>query len=106
MVFQSVIERLPTSKRGILALAAAIGMLASPSCAEVILEDKGLYKKDTWNVGKYYDDLDDATDAPGVVTRGSDPRRPSGPAVDFERRPGVAPVGRGDEGRTPNESRR
>ncbi len=65
-----------------IALIAAI--TATTADAEVIYEDKGLYKKETWNIGKRYDDLDDPSDAPGVITRGRDPSSPSGPAVDFE----------------------
>jgi hypothetical protein len=57
--------------------------VSAPARAEVILEDKGLYKKDTWSIGKYYDDLGNPNDGPGVVTSGKDPRYPSGPAVDF-----------------------
>jgi hypothetical protein len=75
-------------------LGAVTASLAAASTAsgDVILEDKGLYKKETWSIGKYYDDLDDPIDAPGVVTSGRDPRQPSGPALDFSRRPGSRPT--------------
>jgi hypothetical protein len=81
------------SPSGLFLLAAVTTSLAAVSTAsgDVIFEDKGLYKKETWNIGKYYDDLGDPTDAPGVVTSGRDPREPSGPAVDFSRRPGSSP---------------
>ena len=63
----------------------------SSASADVILENKGLYKKESWNVGKYYDDLGNPNDKPGVITSGQNPRDPSGPAVDFENRPGAKP---------------
>ncbi len=50
----------------------------------MILKNKGLYKKDSWNISKRYDDLDNPYDAPGMITKGRDPANPSGPAVDFE----------------------
>ena len=79
-------------------LIAAVGLVAGgglcPARAEVILEDKGPYKKDIWHVEKRYDDLDTPNDRPGVVTSGRDPLRPSGPAVDFEERPGAEPSSR------------
>ncbi len=70
----------------VIALAGTLGAAAWPSrgVADVIAEDKGLYKKETWNIQKYYDDLDDPTDAPGVITSGRDPEDPSGPALDFQ----------------------
>jgi len=72
-----------------MAFAAVLVLLAPTSgLADVVLEDKGLYKKETWEVGKYYDDLDNPNDKPGVITSGQDPKNPSGPAVDFESRPG------------------
>ncbi len=72
-----------------LVLSAAFGLAwpLSPAADDVILENKGLYKKETWDVQKYYDDLDDPTDAPGVITSGKDPKEPSGPALDFESQP-------------------
>ncbi len=60
---------------------------ASSAQADVIAEDKGIYKKDSWNISKRYDDLDNPHDAPGIITKGHDPAKPSGPAVDFEELP-------------------
>jgi hypothetical protein len=68
------------------------GFLTTPAMSEVIFEDKGLYKKDRWNIQRHYDDLDDPRDAPGIITRGRDPDSPSGPAPDFETRPGSLEV--------------
>ncbi len=71
----------------VLSAAFGLGWALSPAAADVIFENKGLYKKETWDVQKYYDDLDDPTDAPGVITSGKDPEEPSGPALDFESQP-------------------
>ncbi len=84
-------------------VAPAIAAILMPlvpdlSRAEVILEDKGLYKKEKWNISKRYDDLDNPRDAPGIITKGRDPARPSGPAVDFEETPGTSnPDARGED---------
>lgn len=63
--------------------SSLVPLTPSSSWADVILEDKGLYKKDSWNISKRYDDLDNPHDAPGIITKGRDPANPSGPAVDF-----------------------
>ncbi len=69
----------------------ALSALLQPVSSEsnVIAEDQGLYKKETWNIQKYYDDLNDPNDARGIITKGKDPADPSGPAVDFRKRPGA-----------------
>ncbi len=83
---------MPRSVVEVCALAALLSFGAATSVsADVIFENKGLYKKETWNIGKRYDDLSNPNDKPGVVTSGQDPRDPSGPAVDFENRPGAKP---------------
>lgn len=69
---------------GPIILVVLVPLTLSPSWAEVIAEDKGLYKKEKWNITKRYDDLDNPHDAPGIITKGHDPANPSGPAVDFE----------------------
>jgi hypothetical protein len=69
---------------------AIIMVVVAPASSrgEVVFEDKGLYEKDTWNIQRYYDDLDNPRDARGIVTRGRDPDSDAGPALDFERHPG------------------
>ena len=68
--------------------ALASGAALMQASADVIAEDEGLYEKRTWDIQPRYDDLDEPTDSAGIITEGEDPANPSGPAVDFETRPG------------------
>ena len=77
--------------RRIVLAALLPGLFSTPAPADVIFEEKGLYTQDTWNIKKYYDDLENPNDKPGVLTSGEDPHDPSGPAVDFDQGPGLLP---------------
>lgn len=81
----------------VLVAGLAASLHPNPSEADVIAENEGLYKKETWNIQKYYDDLDDPSDAPGIITKGTDPAEPSGPASDFKTPPGALGLEYDDE---------